>query len=224
MPDRPLRRLVVGVVLGAAVLAAAAAVQPAPPAAAQADAPADATVSMKRFAFSPPSTTIRAGGRVTWTYDESVTDLQLNCESLVFQLPVLGACPGHSTTGTAPGGGPAWDSGVHRADGFPYSTVLSQPGRYPYRCTVHADMVGEVVVVASGTSVVTPSVGGGPATPAPGLGGAGGTGGRTPSVPLGDRPELAQSGPPALPLALLGAAGLFVVLMGRRLRPGPGAG
>jgi hypothetical protein len=68
-------------------------------------------------------------------------------------------CPGHSTTAVDRGtdGRPLWDSGVHRADGFPFSVTFTKPGTYHYICTVHGGsnannpvtmMEGDVVVFA----------------------------------------------------------------------------
>jgi uncharacterized protein (TIGR03382 family) len=91
-------------------------------------------------------------------------------------------CPGHSVTAVdkGPDGQPLFDSGLHRADGFPYSFRFDAPGTYRYFCVVHGGdnannpltaMNGEVVV--PGAPVVAPL------TPTPaGTGGAApGTGG-----------------------------------------------
>jgi hypothetical protein len=69
-------------------------------------------------------------------------------------------CPGHSTTAVDKGAGnkPLWDSGVHRADGFPFSFTFTKPGTYHYICVVHGgaaknnpitNMEGDVVVEAA---------------------------------------------------------------------------
>ena len=102
-------------------------------AAADTGAPAAARVSMKEFKFMPATIQVRAGGSVTWTYDESITDPMPNCETF------LGNCPGHSSTSVdkGPGGKPLWDSGVHRASGFPYTHTFAVAGTYKYYCTVH---------------------------------------------------------------------------------------
>jgi plastocyanin len=123
-------------------------------------APASTRVSMKDFAFSPATVTVTAGTAVTWTYDESATDPQPNCESPYFQPPSPVACGGHSTTASDNGGDgkPLWDSGVHRADGFPFSHVFTKPGTYHYYCLLHGGphpnnpathMEGDVIVVAA---------------------------------------------------------------------------
>jgi plastocyanin len=123
-------------------------------------------VSMKDFLFAPASITVHAGQSVTWTYDESATDLTPNCETVALQLagsPVT--CPGHSTTADSngPDGKPLWDSGVHRAPGFPYSVRFTVPGTYAYHCTVHGGrnpnnpvthMNGTVVVLAAASPAV----------------------------------------------------------------------
>lgn len=143
-----------------------------PFAARAADAPTKATVSMKEFAFMPATITVRQGGTVTWTYDESPTDPMPNCETVVLQTPLPVNCPGHSTTAVDKGadGKPLWDSGVHRADGFPYTVTFSKPGTYHYICVVHGGanannplthMEGDVIVEAA-PAATTPAA---PPTP-----------------------------------------------------------
>ena len=122
-------------------------------------------VSMKSFAFSPATVHVPAGGTVQWTYDETPTDL--GCESPVFQTPLPVNCPGHSTTAVTkgPDGKPLWDSGVHRASGFPYSHVFTTPGTYHYICVVHGGanannpvthMEGDIVVDAASAPTPAP--------------------------------------------------------------------
>ena len=175
---------------------------------------------MKQFAFSPSSVTIQAGGRVTWTYDESLTDPLPNCESAIFQLPVPVpglSCPGHSTTAATKGadGRPVWDSGIHRADGFPFTVTVNIAGTYDYVCVVHAsspfgEMVGRVTVVAAPLPVAAPTVVGGPSTPAPALAPRPTPTGRTTGAASGDGSVLAISGggPDLGLLALLALAAL----------------
>lgn len=123
-------------------------------------------VSMKSFAFSPATVHVPAGGAVTWTYDETSTDL--GCESPVFQTPLPVNCPGHSTTAVdkGPDGKPLWDSGVHRANGFPYSHVFTKPGTYHYICVVHGGanannplthMEGDIIVDAASAATPAPA-------------------------------------------------------------------
>lgn len=126
-----------------------------------ADTPSAVTVSMKAFAFSPASVAVAQGGTVTWTYDDAITDV--GCESPVFQTPLPVNCPGHSTTAVAKSaaGTVLWDSGVHRAEGFPFKVTFPTPGTYHYICTVHGGaaannpltrMEGDVVVFAPESS------------------------------------------------------------------------
>jgi plastocyanin len=121
---------------------------------------------MKSFAFNPVTVHVPAGGTVQWTYDETSTDL--GCESPVFQTPLPVNCPGHSTTAVdkGPDGKPLWDSGVHRADGFPYSHVFTKPGTYHYICVVHGGanannplthMEGDIIVDAASAPTPAPS-------------------------------------------------------------------
>ena len=118
--------------------------------------PTTTAVSMKDFKFIPAQVTVHVGDSVKWTYDESSRDLMPNCESVFFQLPLPVNCPGHSTTSTSvPSGATAWNSGVHRAAGFPYSVTFTMVGTYHYICTVHGGpnannpvthMEGDIVV------------------------------------------------------------------------------
>ncbi|MCA1833247.1 MAG: plastocyanin/azurin family copper-binding protein [Actinomycetota bacterium] len=123
-------------------------------------------VAMKEFAFAPAHVTIAVGDTVEWQYQESADDPAPNCESPYFQLPdpVPVRCPGHSTTSSdAEGGHPLWDSGVHRADGFPFRFTFTKAGTYHYICTVHGgaaknnpltNMEGDVVVEAAPAHVL----------------------------------------------------------------------
>jgi plastocyanin len=148
-----------------AVQPATATVQPSSGA-----APGAVRVSMKDFLFAPATLTIHAGQAVTWTYDESASDLTPNCETVALQIPGSPVtCPGHSTTANAvgPNGKPLWDSGVHRAAGFPYSVRFTTPGTYAYHCTVHGGAhPNNPVTHMNGTIVVLPAAAA-PATPAP---------------------------------------------------------
>src|SRR5947209_7646402 len=129
------------------------------PASAQA-APSTVKVSMKDFAFAPVTVTVKAGQTVQWTYDEVSSD-PAGCENPLLQLAGSPAtCPGHSTTAVdkGPDGKLLWDSGVHRADGFPFTHTFTTPGKFHYICTVHGgaaknnpitNMEGDVVVEAA---------------------------------------------------------------------------
>jgi plastocyanin len=130
-------------------------------------APAATKVGMKAFAFMPAKVTIKAGDTVTWTYDETPSDL--GCESPVFQLPGSPVtCPGHSATAVDKGadGKPLFDSGVHRANGFPYSFTFAKAGTYHYICVVHGganknnpitNMEGDIVVEPAAASAPAPA-------------------------------------------------------------------
>lgn len=150
---------------------------------------------MIEFTFDPPTLTVEAGTTVTWTYDESATNPVPNCESPVFRLVPPLSCPGHSTTSSTAGsdGKPLWDSGLHRAEGFPFAYTFSTPGTYPYYCVVHGGdnpnnpitmMNGTIVVTAAAppeAPVVAPGVPAAPASPGPAPG-------------AGSPPTLADSG------------------------------
>jgi plastocyanin len=120
--------LVAAVALGAVTLTPAQA------------APKSAHVEMKDFKFLPASITVPAGTRITWTYDEVSSDLQ-GCENPALQTPLPVHCPGHSVTALDKGsdGKPVFNSGVHRAKGFPWSRTFSKPGTYRYYCIPHGN-------------------------------------------------------------------------------------
>lgn len=124
----------------------------------------EARVSMDHFVFEPAEITVAAGTTVTWTYDDDPDDPQPNCEWPPFRLTE--ACPGHSTTAVdrGPDGEPLWDSGVHRAEGFPYSRTFTEPGRYEYYCIVHGgDEPNNPLTAMNGVVVVTAAGEGAPA-------------------------------------------------------------
>jgi plastocyanin len=78
-------------------------------------------VSMKDIKFNPGTVTIKPGGKVTWTNDDSV---------------------GHDVTADDfESGGPGEMQG-----GSTYSHVFEKPGTYDYVCSVHPGMKGTVTV------------------------------------------------------------------------------
>jgi plastocyanin len=78
-------------------------------------------VSMKDIKFNPETVTIKPGGKVTWTNDDSV---------------------GHDVTADDfESGGPGEMQG-----GSTYSHVFKKPGTYDYVCSVHPGMKGTVKV------------------------------------------------------------------------------
>jgi plastocyanin len=78
-------------------------------------------VSMKDIKFNPGSVTIKAGGKVTWTNDDSV---------------------GHDVTADAfESGSPGGIDG-----GSTYSHTFKKAGTYDYVCSVHPGMKGSVKV------------------------------------------------------------------------------
>jgi len=169
----------VRVMLAAAAAGAGATLPLLPISTASADA-APVRVSMKEFAFMPATVTVQASQAVTWTYDESASDPMPNCESPYFQPPSPEVCKGHSTTAsdTGPDGKPLWDSGVHRAGGFPFTHVFTKPGTYHYYCILHGGphpnqpvthMEGDIVVTAASGSAGAATPG---ASPVPSSGGA----------------------------------------------------
>jgi len=107
----------------AAAPAAAPAPPKPPPAEGKAAAPPEANVvevDMKDMVFSPAKLTIRPGTTVRWTNHDAVDH-------------------------TATSGDATWDSGTI-TPGQTFTHRFDTPGRYPYECTFHVDMTGEILV------------------------------------------------------------------------------
>lgn len=95
---------------------------PAQPTAAEAAAPADnATVSMSQMQFNAATVTIKTGGTVTWTNNDSMPHT-VTANNGSFGSEQLGA-------------------------GGTFARTFDKPGTYRYYCTLHPMMRGTVVVV-----------------------------------------------------------------------------
>lgn len=90
------------------------------PAQAPANAAGKPEVSIDNFTFTPQTLTVAAGTKVTWTNHDDVP---------------------HTVKSTAK----MFLSGTLDTDDK-FSFVFSQPGTYPYFCTVHSHMTGTIVV------------------------------------------------------------------------------
>lgn len=93
---------------------------PVVPAVPSATAPADTMVSIKNFTFTPSAITVKAGGQVTWT----------NNDSAPHRIVITGA-------GQSP----------DLAAGQSWTYTFSQVGDYNYVCGIHPAMQGQVIVV-----------------------------------------------------------------------------
>jgi plastocyanin len=78
------------------------------------------SVSISNFAFEPGTVTVPAGTKVTWTNDD----------------------PTPHTVTSEDG---SFDSGILDA-GRSFTTTLSEPGTFAYRCQIHPEMQGTVEV------------------------------------------------------------------------------
>ncbi len=97
---------------------------PTSPAGGQPSAPAAANaVTIKNFAFSPPTLTVKAGTTVTWTNTDP---------------------DAHTVTSKQGSGGPLQSAALATND--TYSYTFTQPGTYPYYCTIHPFMTATVEV------------------------------------------------------------------------------
>src|SRR5579883_1778903 len=77
------------------------------------------SISIANFAFSPSSLTVKAGTKVTWTNNDSVT---------------------HTVTE----GNGAFNSG-DLAPGSSFSFTFSKAGTYSYHCSIHPSMTATIV-------------------------------------------------------------------------------
>jgi len=81
-------------------------------------------IEVKEFAFSPKSTTVKAGTTVTWTFSDSAA---------------------HSVE---PVGGSEPKKSPDEKSGGTFTFTFSKPGNFTYRCGIHNYMTGTVVVTA----------------------------------------------------------------------------
>jgi plastocyanin len=141
-----LRALVaVPVLLGGLLLAACGPSPNVPVSSARGDsgpnaAPVGAVVTLANVSFAPATVTVSAGQSVEWEWEDgsvphnvTFTSYQPPRSTLsgTYRSTVVIRVPGfHSATQT---------SGT-------YYHTFSIPGTYKYRCTIHADMFGQVVV------------------------------------------------------------------------------
>jgi plastocyanin len=107
------------------MLAGAAAGCTSSPAPAASPAPAEGgnAITIKNFAFSPASLTVKSGTTVTWTNQDSPPHIVV------------------SDTGSA-----AAFSSDSLSTGASYSFTFIQAGTYPYHCSIHPSMKGTIVV------------------------------------------------------------------------------
>jgi plastocyanin len=137
---------------------------------------ADASVTIAGFAFSPTTATVSAGDTVTWTNSDDIS---------------------HNATAVDN----AWASGTI-SSGASTSVTFDTAGTFDYRCTIHPDMTGTVVVQAA-TATSSPT------TPTTDVGGSvrerGGDGSLALTIVAG--------------IAAVAAA---LALLALRLRPGEG--
>ena len=77
-------------------------------------------VTIKNFAFSPVTITVKAGQSVTWTNEDSI---------------------GHSATADDN----SWDTGV-LSQGQSKAITFAKAGTYTYHCSVHPNMKATVIV------------------------------------------------------------------------------
>jgi plastocyanin len=87
---------------------------------AQEQAPAGVEVKIDNFSFGPATVTVPVGTTVTWTNSDDIPHTAVSTDGL-FKSKVLDT-----------------------DDKF--SFVFSKPGTYPYFCTIHPKMTGQIIV------------------------------------------------------------------------------
>jgi plastocyanin len=87
---------------------------------AQQKAPAGVEVKIDNFSFGPATVTVPVGTTVTWTNRDDIPHTAVSTDG-VFKSKVLDT-----------------------DDKF--SFVFSKPGTYPYFCTIHPKMTGQIIV------------------------------------------------------------------------------
>ncbi|MFC4602672.1 cupredoxin domain-containing protein [Rhodococcus kronopolitis] len=112
----------IGLLLTSAVVGCAEPDQPAPVPAANPDG--DQTVVVSGMTFTPSTVTVRAGRQVTWNFDD---------RGIAHNVASGAGAPERFASTIMTGGS--------------YSVTFTQPGTYPYTCTLHANMAGVVNVV-----------------------------------------------------------------------------
>lgn len=80
------------------------------------------------FAYSPAAVNVRVGDTITWTGNFAVHPL---------------------TSTTIPPGAPAWQ----HATGTDFSYVVTVPGTFNYKCTVHSGMVGSFTATVASVKI-----------------------------------------------------------------------
>lgn len=101
-------------------------------------------VSIQGLAFSPAAISVAVGDTVTWTNNDTVPHTASSTTAALF------------------------DSG-NLVTGASFSFTFATPGTYSYRCNIHTEMTGSVVVSATAAGTI-PSAGTTPAAPATGSG------------------------------------------------------
>ncbi|MGB7750090.1 MAG: cupredoxin domain-containing protein [Candidatus Acidiferrales bacterium] len=87
---------------------------------AQEKAPAAVAVKIDNFSFGPATVTVPVGTTVTWTNRDDIPHTAVSTDG-AFKSKVL------DTDDT-------------------FSFVFSKPGTYPYYCTIHPKMTGQIIV------------------------------------------------------------------------------
>lgn len=118
-----------------------------------ASAQAEVTVDMPNFDFVPATITVPVGTKVTWTHSQMGVPHDVTSDTGVFSSP------------------------RRMMMGQTFSYTFTEPGTYPYTCTIHSmRQKGTIVVVAQTAGTVAPAgtarpaatgTGGGAAAPAP---------------------------------------------------------
>jgi plastocyanin len=96
---------------------------PATPSTPSASSGSGNTITIKNFAFDPSTLTVKTGTVVTWINQDGAT---------------------HALASDA--GSPAAFSSDPLSPGTSYTFTFTQPGTYPYHCSIHPSMKGTIIV------------------------------------------------------------------------------
>jgi plastocyanin len=96
---------------------------PATPSTPSASSGSGNTITIKNFAFDPSTLTVKTGTVVTWMNQDGAT---------------------HALASDA--GSPAAFSSDPLSPGTSYTFTFTQPGTYPYHCSIHPSMKGTIIV------------------------------------------------------------------------------
>lgn len=95
---------------------------------------ADMAIDIKGFAFTPQNLTIPVGTKITWTNRDTATHTATSLEGAVAPFE-----SGKLSTGQS------------------FTFTFTQPGVYPYYCSIHPNMKAMITVTGEGAGTTSPA-------------------------------------------------------------------